>query len=160
MKPLMSHWMNLQDRAPIAAFVRTELAQLIPSGALTALTFATPINVDPLQTNAWRAVWDSGTPGQFTIQVRGWYLFGASITFVPLNANRAALCLIAAGHIVAQQETNNLTGNAVFLNATALVAANKGDILSCQVYQDSGVSMNTQTSAGDFRPNMWIMKVG
>jgi hypothetical protein len=157
--PFMSSMALFQEQPPIAAFIRTETAQNIPNNVNTPLTFATPINEDGLNLGAWQTVWDPATPGQFTIGVRGFYLFGGSVVLDAFTANNFSLNIrLNGGLIIAEQRVNNMTADLGALSITTMHGLGVGTTIELMVLQDSGAGVNTLVPTG-FRPNMWIIRV-
>jgi hypothetical protein len=151
-RPLQSFMVNLGNAKPMSAFISTATVQSIPNAVNTTLTFATPVNNDPSNLNAWRPIWDPANPGKFTVPASGFYAVGASVALAA--ATNMLLDIRQNTVVIALQSSMNSAQLAVSVTVPARV----GDIFDAQVGQSSGAPLNTAPLG--LIPNLWIMRVG
>ena len=154
--PFFSHPAVFQDQPPIAARISTATPQALING-FNLLTFATPVNEDPLNLKAWQSIWTPTTPSRFTITVRGFYMFGGCCEVGGLASPRYIMELRRSGVPMCRGE-NNAVAAWTSVSASTLIPCVQGDYLEVYMYLDAGGPVNT-TPFGSI-PNMWTIRVG
>lgn len=154
--PFFGHTTIFNEQPPIAARISTDTAQVIVNG-FNLLTFAVPINEDPLDHRAWQSLWTPTVPSRFTITVRGWYLFGGSCEIEAVVSPRYIIELRRNAVCMSRSETAaGITWTSV--SCTTLVPCAAGDVLEVYIYLDAGGPVNTNPFQS--MPNMWAIRAG
>jgi hypothetical protein len=156
--PFFSAMSIFGEQPVVAARIETDTPQSIPASVQTTLSFATPILIDPLQTEAWRTIWAAATPGQFVTTIRGFYAFGGSVMLENVKAGRIFLAAIRNGVVLAGTEVESTAASFRLLSVATLSPAVVGDVFRLDVFQDAVGAINSAPIGGV--PNMWMIRIG
>lgn len=132
-------------QTPPAAVLRQTVAQSIPTGSNTAITFDT-------KDSDTAGGWSSGANTRYTAQYPGRYNFSGGVSFTNSAVGQRGIQWYVNGSILNYAN--------VFLNSTAAggwadaavdqsIFLNIGDFVELRVFQNTGGALLTQVNAGN-----------
>jgi hypothetical protein len=136
-----------------AVRVRHSVDQAAANGAYTTLSFDTELS----DVSAMHA---AGTPARLTAVTAGVYIIGASVQFAnsAVGMRQLTLFLNSTTYFATLDALPN-TSFGHTMTVTGLMVLAAGDYVTCQVYQNSGGSLNV-TAAAAYSPAFWMARLG
>lgn len=124
---------NVVGSKPFARVRSSVSVALTTSGGWSDLTFDTVVF-----NRGESLLFDGGDPGQFTIPQTGFYLCGACVRTDATTANKALRIQHEGDTIVQHDNIGVATPAFTTMNVSTLFRGVGGDVLTAQVFQDSG----------------------
>lgn len=153
--PVYASDINLLLKKPIAR-LRSTVAQSVPSGTWTSVTFdVEDVDTDPDTIGGHST---SSNTSRYTARYAGWYRLGGGCGFAANTTNRRGTRWAVNGTAVngTEVQIQTTTGNEAIPPARGdLVFLNVGDYVELQAFQNSGVALLTAATTTQ-QPSMAV----